>query len=112
MEATGVYYEKLAIFLTGQGVTTFVVLPNKAMKYMQSLGLKSKNDRIDAKVLAMMCIQQKFEAWKPLGKYFYELRQLTRHYQSTQEMKTVFMNQLHALEHSGYTYYDFNTVES
>ena len=51
----------------------------------------------------MMCIQQKFEAWKPMGKYFYELRQLTRHYQSTQEMKTVFMNQLHALEHSGYT---------
>ena len=103
MEATGVYYEKLAIFLTEQGVTTFVVLPNKARRYMQSLGFKSKNDRIDAKGLAMMCIQQQFEAWKPIGKYFYELRQLTRHYQSTQEIKTVFMNQLHALEHSGYT---------
>ncbi|MDB5121220.1 MAG: Transposase family protein [Sphingobacteriales bacterium] len=103
MEATGVYYEKLAIFLTEQGVIAFVVLPNRARKYMQSLGLKSKNDRIDVKGLAMMCIQQKFEAWKPIGKYFYELRQLTRHYQSTQEMKTVFLNQLHALEHSGYT---------
>jgi transposase len=103
MEATGVYYEKLAIFLTEKGVTTFVVLPNKARKYMQSLGLKSKNDRIDAKGLALMCIGQKFKAWKPMGRYFYELRQLTRHYQSTQELRTVFINQLHALQHSGYT---------
>lgn len=103
MEATGVYYEKLAIWLTEQGVEVIVVLPNKARKYMQALGLKSKNDHVDARGLALMCIQNKFEVWKPIGKYYYELRQLTRHYQSTQELKTVFMNQLHALEYSGYT---------
>lgn len=103
MEATGVYYEKLAIWLTEQEMKVIVVLPNKARKYMQALGLKSKNDRIDARGLALMCIQNRFEVWKPIGKYYYELRQLTRHYQSTQELKTVFRNQLHALEHSGYT---------
>jgi len=103
MEATGVYHEKLAIWLTEQGTEVFVVLPNKARRYMQALGLKTKNDSVDARGLAMMCIQHRFEVWKPIGKYNYELRLLTRHYQSTQELKTVFLNQLHALEHSGYT---------
>lgn len=103
MEATGVYHEKLAIWLTDQGKQVYVVLPNKARKYMQALGLKSKNDSVDAKGLALMCVGHRFDVWQPIGKYNYELRLLTRHYQSTQELKTVFINQLHALQHSGYT---------
>ena len=103
MEATGVYHEKLAIWLTEQGKEVLVVLANKARRYMQSLGLKTKNDRADARGLAMMCLHHQFDVWKPIGKYNYELRLLTRHYQSTQELKTVLLNQLHALEHSGYT---------
>jgi transposase len=42
MEASGVYHEKLAIWLTEREMEVFVVLPNKARKYMQALGLKSK----------------------------------------------------------------------
>ena len=42
MEATGVYYEKLAIWLTEQEMKVIVVLPNKAKKYMQALGLKAR----------------------------------------------------------------------
>lgn len=103
MEATGVYHEKLAIWLTEQGKEVVVVLPNKAHRYMQSLGIKTKNDRVDARGLAMMCLHHQFEVWKPIGKYNYELRLLTRHHQSTQELKTVLLNQLHALEHSGYS---------
>lgn len=103
MEATGVYHEKLAIYLTDEKRKVFVVLPNKSQKYLQSLGLKSKNDKIDAKGLAIMCSHGQFNEWKPIAKYFYELRLLTRHYQSIQETRTVFMNQLHALKHSGYS---------
>lgn len=103
MEATGVYHEKLAIWLTDQKLRVFVVLPNKARKFMQALGLKSKNDKIDAQGLALMCAQHKFDLWQPIAKYFYELRLLTRHYQSTQEARTIFMNQQHALHHSGYS---------
>jgi transposase len=102
MEATGVYHERLAIYLTDQEMKVFVVLPNKSQKYLQSLGLKSKNDKIDAKGLAIMCAHGQFKQWKPIAKYFYELRLLTRHYQSIQETKTGFTNQLHALKHSGY----------
>jgi hypothetical protein len=41
-----------------------------------------------------------FKLWQPMGKFFYELRQYTRQYQNLQEQKTVFNNQLHALEHA------------
>jgi transposase len=61
MEASGVYHEKLAIWLTEREMEVFVVLPNKARKYMQALGLKSKNDKIDAQGLALMCAQHKFD---------------------------------------------------
>jgi transposase len=49
MEATGVYYENVALFLHLKGYKVSVVLPNKAKKYLQATGLKSKNDRIDAR---------------------------------------------------------------
>lgn len=102
MEASGVYHEKLAIWLTEKKQQVYIVLPNKARKYMQALGLKTKNDKIDAQGLALMCAQHKFSLWQPISKFFYELRLLTRHYQSTQEAKTIFLNQQHALQHSGY----------
>ena len=102
MEATGIYYEHLAIWLADHQFTVFVVLPNKARSFIKALGLKTKNDRADAKGLAEMCARHQFEPWKPIAKYNYELRLLTRHYQSTQELRTSFLNQLHALEYSGY----------
>src|SRR5688500_4810969 len=46
MEATGIYHENLAWFLYGKDCSISVILPNKAKKYIQSLGLKSKNDKI------------------------------------------------------------------
>jgi transposase len=96
MEATGVYYENLALFLYQKGYRVSVVLPNKAKKYMEALNLKSKNDKIDAKGLSRMGAEQSLDAWLPMGEYFYQLRLLTRHYQSLQEMCTIVTNQQHA----------------
>src|SRR5215210_3615142 len=103
MEATGVYHEKLALYLVQQGYELSIVLPNKAKRYMQSLGQNSKNDKADAKGLAYMGAQQRFTPWQPVDTFYYELRQLTRHYQSLQEAKTIHRNQLHALQHSAYS---------
>lgn len=96
MEATGVYYENLALFLHQQGYRVSVVLPNKAKKYMAALNLKTKNDKADAKGLSRMGAEQSLEIWQPMGEFFYQLRLLTRHYQSLQEMRTSLNNQLHA----------------
>ena len=100
MEATGVYYENLAWHLHRKGYTVSVVLPNKARKYIQSLGIKSKNDKIDAKGLALMGAQQQLNPWNPISEQLMQLRHLTRHLESLQRLSTVFGNQLHALEHS------------
>jgi transposase len=100
MEATGVYHENCALYFSERKYKTSIILPNKAKHYLISLGLKSKNDSIDAKGLSKMGAEQCLELWQPMGKFFYELRQYTRQNQNLQEQKTVFNNQLHALEHA------------
>jgi transposase len=96
MEATGIYYEKLAWFLHRQGLYISVVLPNKAKKYMQGLGLKSKNDSIDAIGLARMGAEQKLSKWEAPKEIVMQLRDITRQRESLQESKTRFNNQLSA----------------
>ena len=102
MEATGVYYEECAYYLFEKGYSVVVVLPNKAKKYLQAIGIKSKNDKIDAKGLSQMFAERQFKLWQPMGKYFYELRSMTRHQEALQNIKTVFKNQLHALKRGVY----------
>ena len=102
MEATGVYYEFCAMFLFKAGLQVAIVLPNKAKKYLQAIGLKTKNDKIDAIGLARMGAEQYLEPWQPMNEFFYTLRALTRHHQSLQELKNNIGNQLHADEHSIY----------
>jgi transposase len=102
MEATGVYYEQCAYYLHNKGFKVVVVLPNKSKKYFQALGLKSKNDKIDAKGLAQMCAEQHLKIWEPMDDFYYVLRHLTRHHQSLQEQKSALNNQLHAIQHSAY----------
>jgi len=71
MEATGVYYEGLAYFLLEQVYRLHIVLPNYAKKYAESLGIKSKTDRLDAKFganglgkrIAAMATYQSFSTW-------------------------------------------------
>ena len=103
MEATGVYYESCAMFLFKAGLQVAIVLPNKAKKYLQAIGLKTKNDKIDAAGLARMGAEQCLDLWQPMDEFFYTLRALTRHHQSLQELKTNIGNQLHADEHSIYS---------
>lgn len=103
MEATGNYHESCALSLFEKGYSVSIVLPTKAKNYLRSLGNKSKNDTIDAKGLAQMGAEQCLPLWSPFGRFFYELRSLTRHHQSLQEQKTVSRNQLHAIKNSMYS---------
>lgn len=107
MEATGVYYENCALYLHSLGYHISIILPNKAKRYMQALGIKSKNDKIDAQGLAQMGAEQCLKQWNPLTEFYYSLRSLTRQHQSLQEAKTSLGNQLHALL---YTMYKPKTV--
>lgn len=100
MEATGIYHENCAYYLNEKGFTVSIILPNKAKKYLECLGLKSKNDSIDAKGLSQMGAEQCLDIWEPMGVFFYELRLLTRQRQNLTELKTIIKNQLDALSHA------------
>ena len=101
LEATGVYYEQLVYFLNEQ--TDFhisVLLPNMTNAYFKSLNIKSKTDKIDAKILGQMGLERDLKAWKPTSKQMRRLRQLTRFRVGLIESKTRVANRLHALKHS------------
>ena len=79
MEPTGSYYEPLAYHLNKIGQTLYVVLPNKARKFCEYEGIKTKTDAMDARCLALMgCKNRKLRPWEPPSPIYRELRQLTR----------------------------------
>lgn len=100
LEASGVYHESLCYALNRKGYELSVVLPNKAKHYMRSLGLKSKNDKTDARGLAHMGAQQSLPVWTPASPIMLELRALLRYRESQQETLTQTKSELHAIEHS------------
>lgn len=61
MEATGVYYKGVAYHLFEQDFLLHVILPNQVKKYAGSLGLRSKTDTIDARILAQMGLERKLK---------------------------------------------------
>jgi transposase len=101
MEATGVYHESLAYFLADKGYPLSIVLPNKAKKYMQSLGLKSKNDCIDASGLAQMGCEQKLSLWHKPAEETMQLRDLTRYLEFLNQQMTECRSRLESYEHRG-----------
>jgi transposase len=65
MEATGVYHEQLATFLTDAGAKVSVVNPAQVKFYAQSLGVRSKNDKKDSVVLARYGLKESPKLWQP-----------------------------------------------
>jgi transposase len=99
MEATGVYHENVCYFLSKQGYTINVVLPNKSKAYMKSLGLKSKTDKIDAQALAQMALERILDVWIAPSDNTLKIKHLSRERQMLIDEKTVLLNQLHAFKH-------------
>ena len=101
MEATGVYYEKLAFFLNAKGFHVHVLVPSQAKKYIQSIGVKTKTDKVDAKSLMRLGLERNLKKWIAPDQYFYQLRTLTRERENLLIEKTQLLNQKHSIE-SGY----------
>lgn len=100
MEATGVYHESLAYFLNEQNKVVHIVLSLKSKRYLQSLGFRSKTDKIDAKGLAMMGCEQELDQWQPASPQLLKLRSLTRQIEGLHRAKTSFSNQLEGAVHA------------
>lgn len=61
MEATGVYHENLAYFLSKKKFHVTVLLPNRVKAFARSYNQYSKTDEIDASVIALMAMERSLE---------------------------------------------------
>jgi transposase len=99
MEATGVYHENVCYFLYKQGYTINVVLPNKAKSFIKSVAHNSKNDKIDAQLLAQMGLERVLDSWVAPSDNTLKIKHLSRERQMLIADKTSVTNQLHAFKY-------------
>lgn len=97
MEATGTYWEALATYLTDAGHAVSVINPALAKAHGQSLGLRSKTDAIDAKLLADFCREKQPPVWNPPSFTERRLRALVLRHQMLVEMQTQEKNRYEGL---------------
>lgn len=100
MEATGVYYENLAYFLTEKHLKVIVVLPNKTKNFSKTLDIKSKTDKLDAQMITQFGLERQMQPWQVPSPLMKALKALTREYNSIKRMASQVKNQIHAKEYS------------
>lgn len=100
LEATGVYHENLTHFLDDNGYYVSVILANQSKAYAKSLNLKTKTDKVDAKMLGQMGIERDLAKWEAASAKMRILKQLTRDRVTLLNEKTALTNRLHALDAS------------
>jgi len=96
MEATGVYHEQLAYFLTGLGLDVFIVMPNKINHYIRSLNVKTVTDKTAAEAIARFGLGRAMDKWQQPSPLLKKIKQLTRERSQIIEERSVAKSQLHA----------------
>jgi transposase len=96
MEATGVYHEALAYFLSENGYEISIVLPNKISNYIRTLEVKTITDKTASEAITRFGLERKLDLWQKPRDIFKRLRQLTRERGQIVEERTGVKNQLHA----------------
>ena len=97
MEATGVYYIRLAFFLHGQGCTLSVVNALSIKRFIQMHGERNKSDKKDAGWICRFAIEQRPPAWQMPDSAYFQGKQLYNTIREYQEQIKRFNNQLHSL---------------
>ena len=96
MEATGVYFESLAYYLSDCGCDISVVLPNKISNYFRTLEVKTITDRTASQAIAQFGLERNLDNWQAPTPAYRRIRQLTRERSQVVDARTVAKNQLHA----------------
>jgi transposase len=94
MEATGTYGDSLATYLHEAGHAVSRVNPAAVKAYAQSHLSRTKNDRVDAALIAGFCSERRPPAWAPPAPELRELQALVRRLDSLVEMRTMEENRL------------------
>jgi len=102
MEATGVYHEALAYFLSESGYSVSIVMPNKVTNFFKTLEVKTITDKSMSEAIALFGLSKQLDDWAPPQVAFRELRQLTREREQLIAERTMLKNQLHAEQTEAY----------
>jgi transposase len=102
MEATGVYHEAVAYFLSDKAYSVSIVMPNKITNFFRTLETKTVTDKSMSEAIALFGLEKKVEDWIPPKKVFRELRQITRERDQLIAERTILKNQLHAEQVEAY----------
>ena len=102
MEATGVYHESLAYYLSDRGDRLSIVLPNKISNYSRTLDVRTVTDKTASEAITQFGLERKLDNWEPPKGVYRSLRQLTRERDQIVTTRTIAKNQLHAEEAEAY----------
>ena len=94
VEATGPYAQALAEALFDAGHTVSLINPARSHAFARSLGVRTKTDPVDARILARFCQVMRPEPWTPAPKSVRELQELVRRLDALIEMHTQETNRL------------------
>jgi transposase len=94
MEATGVYWEAIAQDLADHGFAVSVVNPKQIKSCGETLGVRSKTDQIDAKLIAEFCAKLNPPLWQPPSASVRRLRALVARRDALVELRTQESNRL------------------
>jgi len=96
MEATGVYHEGLAYFLSEAGLGVSVIMPNKISNYARTLSVKTITDKTASEAITLFGLERKLESWAPPKGIYKRLQQLCRERNQLVAERTIVKNQLHS----------------
>lgn len=94
MEATGVYWEAVACDLADHGFAVSVVNPAQIKAFGGSMGVRTKTDVVDAKVIAEFCAARNPATWQPPSKSVRRLRALVSRREALVDLRTQETNRL------------------
>lgn len=94
MEASSTYGDELATYLHDAGHLVSIVNPARIKGFAQSELLRTKNDKVDAGVIARFCAKMRPHSWAPLPPEIRKLQALVRRIDALMRMRTQELNRI------------------
>jgi len=104
MEASSTYGDELAIYMHDAGHTVSIVNPARIKGFAQSELMRTKNDKVDAGLIARFCLAMHPDPWTPAPPEIRQLQALVRRVDALINMRTQELDRLgtaqDTIEHS------------
>lgn len=88
MEATGIYWEQVAEYLCDRGCAVSVVNPAQIKDFGGAMGVRTKTDAVDAKLIAEFCDSRNPPVWQAPSKSIRRLRALVNRRDALVDLRT------------------------